>query len=114
MQESDYDKIYFHFKNTGQFDSNLIREYLYEIDKDFDLNIFFNALQILNNPFAQMNPELAPYVGIDYQKIMVDKCFEHFDNKFNKTRSDLTFTDVKDKRLFKNLIQKYPQGIIYF
>lgn len=114
MNEQEYDKYYHHFKQTGEFNSNIIREYLHEIGKDFDLNQFFQALNIINSPFSMMDENLQKYSGIDYQQIMVEKCFQHFDKKFSKQRYDLTFDKITDKRLMKNLLQKYPNQIIYF
>lgn len=114
MNKEEYEKLYQFFKQTGQVESILIQEYLYDVGKKFDLNEFFKALQILQNPFSMMNPNLQKYSGIDFQQIMVDKCFEHFDTKFDIQRYDLSFGQIKDKRLLKNLLQRFPQGIIHF
>lgn len=113
MTEVEYDKYYIDYKESGRFNSNIIREYLYEIGKDFNLNIFFQALNILNNPFASMDANLEKFVGIDYQKIMVDRCLEYFDNKFYKQRYTLDFRNTDDKRLLKKLFERHSTGIIY-
>ena len=114
MNQTEYNNIYFTFKQTGQVESILIQEYLYDVGKKFDLNEFFKALQILQNPFSMMNPNLQKYSCIDFQQIMVNKCFEYFDAKFGIQRYDLTFGEIRDKRLLKNLLQNFPQGIIHF
>lgn len=114
MTETEYDSLYYHFKNTGEFDANILQEYLYEVGKSFDINQFFHILNILENPFAQLNADLQRYTGINYKLIMINKCFEHFDRKFNKSHFNLHFSEVTDERLLKTLTQKYPQQIIYF
>ena len=113
MKEEDYNKLYLSFKQTGQFDSILIQEYLAEKGEKFDLNYFLQVQQILNNPFQAMQYDLSKYQGIDFNKIMVDTILKYYDKKFGIQRYDINFSQIKDKRLHKDLIQKYPSSVIY-
>lgn len=113
MNQDEYNNRYLSFKQSGQFDSILIQEYLYEKSEKFDLNQFFQALNILNNPFQVMQHNLSQYQGIDYQKIMIDTIIAHYDKKFNIQRCDINFSQMTDKKYMKTLLQKYPSGMIY-
>ena len=113
MNQDEYNNRYLSFKQSGQFDISLIQEFLYEKGEKFDLNQFFQALNILNNPFQAMNQDLSKYQGIDFQKIMIDIIIAHYDKKFNIQRCDINFSQMSDKRYFKTLIQKYPNGMIH-
>jgi hypothetical protein len=113
VKEDEYNKLYLSFKRTGSFDTSLIREFLAEKGEKFNLDEFLQILQIMNHPFQSMQYDFSKYQGIDFNKIMVDTIIKHYDSKFGIQRYDINFSQIKDKRLHKDLIQKYPNGVIY-
>ena len=113
MKEEEYNKLYISFKQTGQFDSILLREFLAEKGEKFDLNKFLQILQVMNHPFQSMQYDFSKYQGIDFNQIMVNTVIKYYDKKFGIQRYDINFSQIKDKRLHKDLIQKYPSEIIY-
>lgn len=113
MNQDEYNAHYISFKQTGQFNSILIQEYLAEKGENFDLNQFLQVLNILNNPFQAMQYNLTQYQGINFQEIMINAVMKHYDTKFNIQRYDINFSQIKDIKYLKLLSQKYPNGIIH-